>query len=87
MYKEVMPRFKYPSSAESRRNRFDELSWRTIVNLVRNHKVKLVGEVEEQDDEEDQPIMEQDSYRSHILLGPDKVLEVRDSIVFVLLSY
>ena len=61
MNKEVVPRFKYPSSSGSRRNCFDEFSWRTIVNLVRNHTFKLVGEVEEVEevyDIEDQPVIE-----------------------------
>ena len=51
VYEEVVGKFKYPSSSVTARNRFNEFSLRTIVNLLRNHKGKLVGE--EQSDSED----------------------------------
>ena len=44
VYKEIQAKFKYQSSQGRARNRFSEFSWQTIVNLVRNHKGKLVGE-------------------------------------------
>ena len=50
MYEEVVSRFKYPLSSRGARNRFDAFVWRTIVNLVRNHKDKLVGEVQDQEE-------------------------------------
>ena len=44
VYKEVRAKFNYPSSSGRARSRFSEFSWQTIVNFVRNHKGKLVGE-------------------------------------------
>ena len=46
LYEAVVSKFKYRTSGGSSRNRFNEFSWQTIVNLVRNHKGKLVGEVQ-----------------------------------------
>ena len=46
MYENVFQRFCYPSKAGVRRQRFDEFSWRTVVNLVRNHKGQLVGDID-----------------------------------------
>ena len=46
MYENVFHKFCYPSKAGVRRQRFDEFSWRTVVNLVRNHKGQLVGETD-----------------------------------------
>ena len=44
VYEGVVGKFKYTSSNGRVINRFNEFSWQTIVNLVRNHKGKLVGE-------------------------------------------
>ena len=44
VYEAVVNKFKYQTSGQSSRNCFNEFSWRTIVNLVRNYKGKLVGE-------------------------------------------
>ena len=46
MYENVFQKFCYPSKAGVRRQRFDEFSWRTVVNLVRNHKGQLVGDID-----------------------------------------
>ena len=43
LYEHVFHKFCYPHKGK-RRQRFDEFSWRTMVNLVRNHKGQLVGD-------------------------------------------
>ena len=64
LYEDVDSKFKYPGTAGSRRNRFNEFSWRTIVNLVRNHKGKLVGEVQSDSDSSDEEQQqEQEEYQ------------------------
>ena len=50
LYNYIVSRFQFKS--RSRKSRFNEFSWRTIVNLVRNHKGVLVGEEENEAIEE-----------------------------------
>jgi len=52
LYEHIYHKFCYPHKGK-KRERFDEFSWRTVVNLVRNHKGQLVGE--EDDDESSLP--------------------------------
>ena len=54
LYEVVVGKFKFDSSRGVKRKRFNEFSWSTVVNLVRNHKGVLVGETHipaEEDDE------------------------------------
>ena len=54
LYEVVVGKFKFDSKSGGKRKRFNEFSWRTVVNLVRNHKGVLVGETHipaEEDDE------------------------------------
>ena len=54
LYEVIVGKFKVDSSRGVKRKRFNEFSWRTVVNLVRNHKGVLVGETHipaEEDDE------------------------------------
>jgi hypothetical protein len=44
LYEVVVGKFKFDSSRGVKRKRVNEFSWRTVVNLVRNHKGVLVGE-------------------------------------------
>ena len=50
VYESVKALFMYRSRKGTSRTRFEEFSWRTIVNLVRNHKGLLVGEVNEEEE-------------------------------------
>ena len=43
-YESVKALFMYKGRNGTARSRFEEFSWRTVVNLVRNHKGKLIGE-------------------------------------------
>ena len=54
VYEEIRAKFKYPSSSGRARSRFSEFSWQTIVNLVRNHEGKLVGEPQNVSDNEEE---------------------------------
>jgi len=50
LYNHIVNRFQFKLRNGKSRSRFNEFSWCTIVNLVRNHKGVLVGE------DEDEPI-------------------------------
>ena len=54
VYEKIRAKFKYPSSSGRAKSRFSEFSWRTIVNLVRNHKGKLIGEPQNVSDNEEE---------------------------------